>query len=148
MSQAMYRKNREEKAERRRTTRRKKDKEVYVLYRITSPEGSMTDRKIEVAHGEEHGRRGAFYIEREGRHIGELAYERLDENLVDILHTEVDPAFGGQGFARALLDAAVRWARETDTKFKVTCPYARAQFRKDESIRDVLAQNESGPARP
>jgi len=29
-------------------------------------------------------------------------------------------------------------ARETGTKFKVVCPFARAQFARDPSIRDVL----------
>jgi hypothetical protein len=38
-----------------------------------------------------------------------------------------------------LLDAAVAWARETGTRFVVTCPYATAQFDRDPSIRDVLA---------
>ena len=30
-------------------------------------------------------------------------------------------------------------ARATGTRFAVTCPYASAQFAKDASIRDVLA---------
>jgi predicted GNAT family acetyltransferase len=40
---------------------------------------------------------------------------------------------------RKLLDAAVQWARQTQTKFMVTCAFANAQFAKDPSIRDVLA---------
>jgi hypothetical protein len=36
------------------------------------------------------------------------------------------------------LDAAVGWARETGTTFKVVCPFARAQFARDPSIQDVL----------
>jgi predicted GNAT family acetyltransferase len=38
-----------------------------------------------------------------------------------------------------MLDAVVRWARETDTKILATCPFASAQFAKDPSIRDVYA---------
>jgi predicted GNAT family acetyltransferase len=38
-----------------------------------------------------------------------------------------------------LLDALVRWARATNTKVIALCPYAKAQFDKDTSIRDVLA---------
>src|SRR5262245_39720078 len=93
----------------------------------------------EVRHGEERANRGSFYIEEEGRRVGEMVYTRKGDALVDILHTEVDPAYGGRGYARALLDAAVGWARTTGTKMTATCPYAQAQFRRDASIRDVLA---------
>lgn len=58
--------------------------------------------------------------------------------MVIIDHTEVDPALGGQGVGRQLLDAAVESARETGTKFKIVCPFARAQFARDPSIRDAL----------
>lgn len=82
--------------------------------------------------------RGAFFLERDGKRVAELTYSRMNDAMVIIDHTEVDPALGGQGVARQLLDAAVEWARETGTKFKVVCPFARAQFARDPSIRDVL----------
>ena len=53
-------------------------------------------------------------------------------------HTEVDDALQGMGIARKLLDRTVAWARETGTKIIATCPYAKAQFARDASIRDVL----------
>lgn len=82
--------------------------------------------------------RGAFFLERDGEHVAELTYSRMNDAKVIIDHTEVDPALGGQGIGRQLLDAAVEWARETGTTFKVVCPFARAQFARDPSIRDVL----------
>lgn len=82
--------------------------------------------------------RGAFFLERDGKRVAELTYSRMNDEKVIIDHTEVDPALGGQGVGRQLLDAAVEWARETDTRFKVVCPFARAQFARDPSIRDVL----------
>ncbi|HEY0995022.1 MAG TPA: GNAT family N-acetyltransferase [Gemmatimonadaceae bacterium] len=91
-----------------------------------------------IAH-ENHGHRGAFYVERAGARVAELTYSRAGDALVIIDHTEVDPSLGGQGLGRQLLDAAVAWARETGTKVMATCPFARAQFDRDPSIRDVLA---------
>lgn len=82
---------------------------------------------------------GAFFIEQEGKRVAELTYSRANEALVTIEHTEVDPSLGGRGIGRRLIDAAVTWARKTNTKVKTTCPYASAQFAKDPSIRDVLA---------
>ncbi|HEY3495834.1 MAG TPA: GNAT family N-acetyltransferase [Polyangiaceae bacterium] len=90
----------------------------------------------EIRH-EEAGGRGAFFIENDGRRSAEQAYRRLGEHLVVIVHTEVDESLRGQGIARRLLDTAVAWARSTGTRVRATCPYAKAQFEKDASIRDV-----------
>ena len=90
----------------------------------------------EIRHEEADGR-GAFLIESDGRRIAEQAYRRLGEKLVVIVHTEVDESLRGQGIARRLLDTAVAWARSTGTRVRATCPYAKAQFEKDASIRDV-----------
>ncbi len=90
----------------------------------------------EIRHEEANGQ-GAFFIEREGKRVAEQAYRRLDEHRVVIVHTEVDASLRGQGVARRLLDTAVAWARATGTRVKATCPYAKAQFEKDASIRDV-----------
>jgi predicted GNAT family acetyltransferase len=92
--------------------------------------------ELEVRHEEADGR-GAFFIEQGGRRIAEQAYRRLAERRVVIVHTEVDESLRGQGVARRLLDTAVAWARTTGTRVRATCPYAKAQFEKDASIRDV-----------
>ncbi len=91
-----------------------------------------------IAH-EEHGHRGAFFIEQDGKRLAKMTYSRVNAALVIIDHTEVDPTLAGQGVGRRLLDAAVMWARETNTKVIATCPFASAQFSRDPSIRDVLA---------
>jgi len=88
---------------------------------------------------EETGHRGAFFFEQDGKRLAEMTYSRTNASLVIIDHTEVDASLGGKGVGRQLLDAVVKWARETKTKVMATCPYAKAQFEKDPSIRDVLA---------
>ena len=93
---------------------------------------------LQVSH-EEHGTRGAFFLELEGRRVAELTYGRRSASLVNIDHTEVDASLRGQGAARKLLDAAVRWARETHTQFTATCSYATAQFARDDTLADVVA---------
>lgn len=88
---------------------------------------------------QEEGHRGAFFVERDGTRIAEMTFTRVNPSLVIIDHTEVSDALRGQGAGRKLLDAAVAWARETKTKVIPVCPYAKAQFDKDPSIRDVLS---------
>ena len=88
---------------------------------------------------EEDGGRGAFFIEIDGERVAEMAYRRANPTRITVIHTEVRESISGQGVARTLLDALVAWARATGTKVVATCPYVRAQFQRDQSIRDVLA---------
>jgi len=99
---------------------------------MTSP-----DKSVEIEQAED-GDRGAFFVQRQGVRLAVMTYSRVDPKLVIIDHTEVNQALQGLGVARKLLDHAVNWARTTGTKIIATCPYAKAQFEKDPSIRDVL----------
>ena len=83
--------------------------------------------------------KGAFYVEKEGRRAAEMTYIRIHASMIRVDHTEVDASLGGQGMGRRLLDGLVRWARTTGTKVAPVCPFAKAQFDQDPSIRDVLA---------
>lgn len=96
------------------------------------------EHEIEIAHAEEEGR-GAFFVEKQGIRLAEMTYSRVSEKLVIVDHTEVNDKLRGLGVGRKLLDALVAWARETGTKIIATCPYAKAQFERDPSIRDVLS---------
>lgn len=87
---------------------------------------------------QEHGTSGAFYIEKDGARVAEMTYSRTNATLVIVDHTEVDPSLGGQGVGRSLLGALVGWARASGTKVVPLCPFVKAQFDKDASIRDVL----------
>ena len=96
-------------------------------------------KTVTIEHAEDGGR-GAFFVQRQGVRLAEMTYSRVDPQLVIIDHTEVAQALQGLGVARKLLDFAVAWARSTGTKIMATCPYAKAQFEKDSSIRDVLKE--------
>lgn len=92
-------------------------------------------------HAVEHhesGTGGAFYIQENGRRLAEMTYSRTNASLIIIDHTDVDASLSGQGVGRRLLGTLVEWARGTDTKVLPLCPFAKAQFNKDPSLRDVL----------
>ena len=97
-----------------------------------------TNPPIHIEHEESDGR-GAFFVVNQGARLAEMTYTRADETLVIIDHTEVHQSLRHLGIARKLLDALVAWARQAGTRVMATCPYARAQFEKDPSIRDVYA---------
>jgi len=85
----------------------------------------------------EEGNHGRFKADDGGHTVGELTYSRAGDNLVILNHTAVSPDARGTGVGRTLVDAAVAWARETQTKLMPLCPYAKSVFEKDASLADV-----------
>lgn len=57
--------------------------------------------------------------------IGMLVYGLPDEVHVDIVHTEVDPEYGGQGLAGLLTEFAVKDIQVQGKRVVPHCPYVR-----------------------
>jgi predicted GNAT family acetyltransferase len=91
-----------------------------------------------VEHAQE-GTNGAFFIQEKGQRLAEMTYSRTNAALIIIDHTDVDASLSGQGIGRKLLGELVAWVRSAGIKVIPLCPFAKAQFGKDASIRDVLA---------
>jgi predicted GNAT family acetyltransferase len=89
---------------------------------------------------DEHGRKGAFYIDEEGEWVAELSYVRTGENIMVIDHTEVDEKFRGESIGRDMVAAAVTFARENGLKIRPDCPYARKVIESTPEFQDVLAR--------
>ncbi len=82
------------------------------------------------------GRRGAFFIERDGRRIAALTYS-LDDGAAIVDHTWVDPALRGGNLARRLVDALVQWARAGRIRLVPTCSYVRVVIARTPEYADV-----------
>jgi uncharacterized protein len=87
---------------------------------------------------DEHGRKGAFYIDEDGEWIAELTYVR-DDGTLTIDHTEVDEKLRGEGIGEDMVRAAVEYARENGLKIKPDCPYARKVIEETPEFSDILA---------
>lgn len=90
-----------------------------------------------IAH-EHEGSKGAFFVLKGGQRVAEMTYSRTNATLLIVDHTHVDESLSGQGVGRQLLGALVAWVRSEGIKVLPLCPFAKAQFDKDPSIRDVL----------
>jgi len=87
---------------------------------------------------DEHGRRGAFFIERDGEWIAELAYTKYKPGLMIIDHTEVDKSLRGQNVGQELVRAAVNFARENKMKIRSRCRYAHNVLEETPEYNDVI----------
>ena len=68
--------------------------------------------------------RHRFEATLDGAH-GRIEY-RLGPGVMNILHTEVDPALEGRGVAGALVRAALDYARAQGLKVDAECSYTRS----------------------
>lgn len=74
-----------------------------------------------------------FNLIENGAKIGEMV-GGLSSTSLTVYHTEVDSGHEGKGFAKLLLEAMVKYAREHHLKVVPLCPYVHAQFKKHPDI--------------
>ncbi len=89
---------------------------------------------------EEHGRKGAFFIDEDGEWLAEISYIRNGPNTIVIDHTEVGESLVGKGIGPKLVEAVVKFARSNGLKVRPLCPYARGVIESRLDLQDVLAQ--------
>lgn len=70
--------------------------------------------------------------------LGVLLY-RLGADHITLVHTEIDPAHGGQGHAATLARAALGHARERGLRVVPSCPYVASYVRKHPEYADLVA---------
>lgn len=70
--------------------------------------------------------------------VGVVAY-RLDEEVIDLLHTEVDPAHGGQGHGSTLARGALDAARERGLTVRPSCPFIADYVAEHPEYADLVA---------
>lgn len=86
----------------------------------------------------EQGGKGSATAQENQVRAGMMTYSIAGPELIIIDHTEVEPAFNGQGVGKLMLYRIVEMAREKKTKIIPLCPFAASVFRKAEDIKDVL----------
>lgn len=87
---------------------------------------------------EEHGRKGAFFVDEDGEWIAELTYVKVGGNTIVVDHTEIDEKLRGENIGRDLVAAAVAYARENGLKIKPLCPYTKKVIDSTPEYQDVL----------
>ena len=85
----------------------------------------------------ETGDQGMFYIEDNGKKVGEVIYFRKDNGVLVIDHTEVAPEMAGKGLASKLIKHTVEYARENNLKVNPVCGYAASQFERHKEYQEV-----------
>ena len=91
---------------------------------------------IEIRYEKEQKRAAAYDGDRQ---IGECEYLAFGD-VWNVVHTGVDPAYGGKGIAGDLVQCVVDAARAEQKKIIPTCSYVQKLFDKRADYRDLLAE--------
>lgn len=82
--------------------------------------------------------RGQFTAFLDSKEAGHMTYTWANEDKIIIDHTDVNAEYNGKGIGKEMLLKAVEYARLNQLKIIPLCPFAKAQFDKNEHLRDVL----------
>lgn len=80
-----------------------------------------------------------FEIHVGGELAGSVVYRRSpEEQLIDLIHTEVDSRFEGQGLAGQLARFALDTSRTEGIGVLPSCPYIRSWIKRHEDYLDLV----------
>ena len=68
-----------------------------------------------------------------------VSYEIADGSI-NLYHTEVPPAFEGEGIGQALVRTALEFAREQGLSVIPSCPFVAAYIRRHREYQDLLRE--------
>ena len=86
---------------------------------------------------EESDSKGTFYIDENGKRLGEMIFSRYPDRIL-IEHTQVDEALRGKNAGKQLVAAGVEFARKNKLKVVPLCPFAKKVFERVKEYQDVL----------
>lgn len=82
-----------------------------------------------------------FIVEIGGSPVGVLDY-RLDGDVLDLTHTQVDTKLGGQGLGSMLVKAGLDHARAKGLSVRPTCEFAELYLSRHDEYADLRVAGE------
>ena len=93
------------------------------------------ETKIEIVDVPEDSR---FELRVDGVRAGFMDYAIRGDTFTAI-HTEVDPAYGGQGLGERLVRHVLEMVRDTGMALRPVCPFVKAFLQKHHEYDDLVA---------
>jgi predicted GNAT family acetyltransferase len=93
-----------------------------------------TEDTITVGHAPDRHR---YELRDDAEVIGVLTYRLPDDEHVDLVHTEVDDAYGGRGLASRLVAFAIADISAQGRRIIPHCPYVQSWLKKHPGYGDI-----------
>lgn len=78
-----------------------------------------------------------IYIKDKNKEVGHIQYNKIDENVIDVITTYVNTDYRGQGIAGKLFDELVLFSREHHYKIIASCSYIKKKLESSTKYEDI-----------
>jgi len=68
-----------------------------------------------------------------------IEFDKIEPNILDLVHTEVPEPLSGQGVGAALVEGALNYCTENGLKVIATCPFIKSYMDKNLEWNDLIA---------
>ncbi|MCJ8497054.1 N-acetyltransferase [Chryseobacterium salipaludis] len=79
-----------------------------------------------------------FIVSVDGKEAGTIEFNWLGDDKIDIIHTEVDSEYSGQGLGKQLVEAVAQFADKNSHKLQASCPYAKKTLQRMPEYEHLL----------
>lgn len=79
-----------------------------------------------------------FFLEEDGKLVAEIRWEYINDELIDVNGTFVDPSQRGKGLAKKLVLEVIEKVKKENLKIVPTCSYVVDFFNANPEYEDLL----------
>ena len=69
-----------------------------------------------------------------------IEFDKIEPNILDLVHTEVPEELGGKGIGSKLVKGALNYCKENNLLVIPSCPFIKSYMEKHAEWNDLIAQ--------
>jgi len=77
---------------------------------------------------------------KEDQSIAFIEFDKIEPNILDLVHTEVPDALEGKGVGSKLVEGALQYSRDNELKIIPSCPFIKSYIDKNPQWKDLIVQ--------
>lgn len=72
--------------------------------------------------------------------IAFIAFDKIEPNILDMVHTEVPEELSGKGIGSKLVSGALQYCKENELKVIPSCPFIKSYIEKHTEWQELVSQ--------
>ncbi len=69
-----------------------------------------------------------------------IEFDKMEPNILDLVHTEVPEALSGKGVGSKLVEGALQYSKDNELKIIPSCPFIKSYIDKNPQWKDLIVQ--------
>jgi predicted GNAT family acetyltransferase len=72
--------------------------------------------------------------------IAFIEFDKIEPNILDLVHTEVPEELSGKGIGSKLVSGALQYCKDNDLKVIPSCPFIATYMKKHQEWKELISQ--------